>query len=61
MPPKTYVPGANDLARKLDKYLSAYNDKLVAGKTADQITALVHLAECLVTFIQEWPKPPPAN
>ena len=61
MPQKTYVPGANNLARKLDKYLNQYEEVLSAGKTADQLTAFLNLLTCLATFIKEWPKPPPEN
>jgi hypothetical protein len=61
MPQKTYVPGANDKARQLDKYLSRYEEVLSQGKTADQLTALANLISCLATFIQQWPKPTPEN
>jgi len=61
MPQKTYVPGANDTARRLDKYLNRYEDILSQGKTSDQLTALANLIACLATFIQQWPKPPPEN
>lgn len=61
MPKKTYVPGANDKAKDLDRYLSQYEAVLVNGKTSDQIAALAALIECLATFISKWPKPPVVN
>lgn len=61
MPQKTYVPGANDTARKLDKYLNRYEEVLSQGKTTEQLTALANLIACLAEFIQKWPKPDPNN
>ena len=57
MAAKTYVPSANTLATALHFYLTRYQTKLSAGKTADQIAALAELISCLVTFIEKWPKP----
>lgn len=61
MPQKTYVPGANDQARRLDKYLSRYETRLTEGATTDQLQALAELVACLATFIAKWPKPTPVN
>ena len=58
---KTYIPEANDDATDLHNYLTRYQAKLLLNSpTSDQITALANLITCLLTFITEWPKPPPA-
>lgn len=57
---KTYIPEANDDAADLHRYLTRYQAKLMlSSPSAPQIEALVDLIACLVTFIQQWPKPPP--
>lgn len=55
---KTYVPSANSIANRLHEYLTRYEEKLVADKTSEQLTALAELIACLATFIAKWPKPP---
>jgi len=61
--PKTYIPEANELAAALHRYLTRYQVKLTEGvlepPTVDQLAALASLIACVVTFLQEWPKPPP--
>lgn len=54
---KTYIPSAVDVAQHAYRYLTRYQSKLVAGATADQITALVELIACLSAFLNKWFKP----
>lgn len=59
MPPKTYVPQAVDEAQRMAKYFGRWQAKMTVGASSQQITALVNLAACLATFLQEWHKPNP--
>lgn len=61
MAKRTYVPQANSLSDRLHEYLTRYEEKLVVGKTGDQLAALAELIACLAAFVQKWPKPPPNN
>lgn len=59
MPQKTYIPQAVDEAQRLSRYFGRWQAKMMIGATSQQITALTNLAACIVTFLQEWTKPPP--
>jgi hypothetical protein len=58
MPPRTYIPGAVDIANHAYKYLTRYQAKLTIGATTDQVAALSELLACLATFLSKWFKPP---
>lgn len=55
---RTYYPGAVRTADIAHKYLTRYQARLSAGKTAGQITALLNLINCLGQFLIDWPKEP---
>ena len=61
MPKKTYIPSAVDFAKRLDKYLNRYEETLLIGATADQVSAFADLLACLAVFLSKWVKPPVEN
>lgn len=55
---RTYYPGAVAFASVTHKYLTRYQAKLMTGKSAGQIAAIVALINCLADFLLAWPKDP---
>lgn len=58
---KLYIDGAVTVVRASQKYLTRWQPKLVAGASAEQVTALLDLVTCIAAFLNKWHKIPPVN